>query len=202
MNEQVHIIHYWFCLKLFRMGAISVDSADAAFWSRSTLFVQACLSEYEGQTQWHWFISWLLKLSVCILLSMFFIWTIFRTKTGCTCSFNRTRSDCACCDVDACQCPESNRFQCVQCGRTENCGKRKFIVGRFLSYSFYSPQLKKLNRCILLLFCSSTRPYVHYIVRQFSLCTQGISHKKVFQLCLCCWHSYWDRGVDHPAPRL
>ena len=162
--------------------AISVDSTDAAFWSRSTLFVQACLSEYEGQIQRQWFISWLLKLSVCILLSLFFIWTIFRTKTGCTCSFNRTRSDCACCDVDACQCPESNRFQCVQCGHTENCGKRKFIVGRFLSYSFYPPPHLWKRGTDVYCFCFvrlPVRTYIISFVTVFLVYTRYLSQESI-----------------------
>jgi len=48
------------------------------------------------------------------------VWT--RQPTGCTCYFDRTRNDCACCEQGGCQCSEMFPHQCVQCGYGSQCG--------------------------------------------------------------------------------
>jgi len=48
-------------------------------------------------------------------------WT--KSKTGCECPFDSSRTDCACCQHFGCQCGEGDRHQCVQCGQTDDqCG--------------------------------------------------------------------------------
>jgi hypothetical protein len=49
------------------------------------------------------------------------VWT--RSTTGCQCSFNPMRFDCACCYEGASQCPCDNSHQCVKSGlQTTKCG--------------------------------------------------------------------------------
>jgi len=49
------------------------------------------------------------------------VWT--RSTSGCQCSFNPKRFDCACCYEGASQCSIINKHQCVQSGTTDtNCG--------------------------------------------------------------------------------
>ena len=59
------------------------------------------------------------------------LWT--RNETGCACSFDPDRHDCACCFQGGCQCPDSSHFQCVKCGFEEtNCGRRQYCYSQFL----------------------------------------------------------------------
>jgi len=45
-----------------------------------------------------------------------------KNTTGCPCYFDSSRRDCACCQNGGCQCSNSNRHQCVQCGSPHMCG--------------------------------------------------------------------------------
>ncbi|KAL3847176.1 hypothetical protein ACJMK2_018100 [Sinanodonta woodiana] len=51
------------------------------------------------------------------------VWT--RNSTGCTCSFNNGRTDCACCEDGACQCPEGSQNTCSKCDDMDSCGEKK-----------------------------------------------------------------------------
>ncbi|XP_070550923.1 uncharacterized protein [Ptychodera flava] len=48
-------------------------------------------------------------------------WTA--VQTGCQCSFDTTRYDCACCRDGGCNCGISYPNQCVQCGDSGSCGQ-------------------------------------------------------------------------------
>jgi hypothetical protein len=54
-------------------------------------------------------------------------WTA--SLTGCACSWDKSRKDCACCKNGGCQCSLSNKNQCVQCGLPQACGKKESIFG-------------------------------------------------------------------------
>ncbi|XP_022102037.1 uncharacterized protein LOC110985369 [Acanthaster planci] len=47
-------------------------------------------------------------------------WTL--SRTGCTCQFDFTRRDCACCIVGGAQCPIGSHNVCVKCGQEYTCG--------------------------------------------------------------------------------
>ncbi|XP_046567313.1 von Willebrand factor D and EGF domain-containing protein-like [Haliotis rubra] len=52
------------------------------------------------------------------------IWT--SNQTGCPCFFDKNRTDCACCEAGACQCPDPNPNQCALCSQeTRLCGTRQ-----------------------------------------------------------------------------
>lgn len=45
-----------------------------------------------------------------------------RSSTGCTCFFDQSRADCACCHTGFCQCDEhSDHHQCAKCGEEKAC---------------------------------------------------------------------------------
>jgi len=47
-------------------------------------------------------------------------WT--KKPTGCTCYWDKSRTDCACCQPGACQCSSTFKHQCVRCGDGGQCG--------------------------------------------------------------------------------
>ncbi|XP_067669950.1 von Willebrand factor D and EGF domain-containing protein-like [Haliotis asinina] len=52
------------------------------------------------------------------------IWT--SNQTGCPCFFDKNRTDCACCEAGACQCPDPNPNQCALCSEESRlCGTRQ-----------------------------------------------------------------------------
>merc|ERR1711860_55640 len=51
------------------------------------------------------------------------------TQSGCPCPFNKKQKDCACCKKSGCQCGRKQKNQCVQCGRTWQCGAKQDIFG-------------------------------------------------------------------------
>ncbi|CAD5122242.1 DgyrCDS10690 [Dimorphilus gyrociliatus] len=48
-------------------------------------------------------------------------WT--KSLSGCECSFDKTRKDCACCKNKGCQCGKESQHQCVACGDVYSCGR-------------------------------------------------------------------------------
>ena len=49
-----------------------------------------------------------------------------RNMTGCTCSFDVGRKDCACCADNGCPCGGAYKYQCVRCGFEDKlCGRRE-----------------------------------------------------------------------------
>ncbi|ESO98735.1 hypothetical protein LOTGIDRAFT_158683 [Lottia gigantea] len=54
-------------------------------------------------------------------------WT--RKKTGCSCPFNPTDFDCACCQNKACHCGPSHKNQCAPCSYPELCGTKPDVFG-------------------------------------------------------------------------
>ncbi|XP_013419235.1 von Willebrand factor D and EGF domain-containing protein-like [Lingula anatina] len=51
------------------------------------------------------------------------IWT--KAETGCSCYFDQSKRDCACCELGGCQCPTSSKYHCVKCGEEFTCGTVK-----------------------------------------------------------------------------
>ena len=61
----------------------------------------------------------------------------------CTCTFDTSRSNCACCQNNGCQCDESHQNQCVQCGHMDQCGNKPWI---------YGPAFPTTNWCFVKIF--------------------------------------------------
>lgn len=55
--------------------------------------------------------------------------------SDCKCLFDHTRSNCACCQNNGCQCDERHQNQCVRCGHMEQCGNKPWLFGPAFSTS-------------------------------------------------------------------
>ncbi|CAH1786990.1 unnamed protein product, partial [Owenia fusiformis] len=54
-----------------------------------------------------------------------------QTSSGCTCYWDKTRKDCACCKPTGCQCHHEYRHRCVACGKAQDCLKNcPKVIGR------------------------------------------------------------------------
>ncbi|XP_038050903.1 uncharacterized protein LOC119724056 [Patiria miniata] len=84
------------CLPLLMLSAISYNGALSQPLARNNGAMQDDFSQYADR------------------------WTLRRS--GCTCQFDFTRRDCACCIVGGAQCPIGAHNLCVKCGQEYTCG--------------------------------------------------------------------------------